>query len=64
MSVIALVVLLVGLGVIGWVVNAKLPISPTFKLIVNIVLIAVALILVMAAFGVWNEIKSIKVPQI
>jgi cation transporter-like permease len=64
MSVVALVLILCFLGVIGWLINAKLPIGPTFKLIINIVLIVVALIIVASAFGVWEEVRSVRVPKI
>jgi hypothetical protein len=64
MSVIALVLLLCFLGFVAWLVNAKAPISATFKLIINIVLIVVAIILVLSAFGVWEEVKSVRVPKI
>ncbi len=64
MSVIALVLILCFLGFIAWLVNAKAPIGPTFKLIINIVLIVVAIILVLSAFGVWDEVRSVKVPHI
>lgn len=65
MSVIGLVVILVFLAVIGWAVNVKgAALNPTFKMIINIVLIVVAIILVLSAFGVWDQVKGIQVPKI
>lgn len=64
MSVIGLVLILCFLGFVAWLVNAKAPIGPTFKLIINIVLIVIAIILTLAAFGVWEEVRSIRVPKI
>ena len=65
MSVIALVVILLFLAGILWLVNTKgAALNPTIKLLINIVIIVIAVILCLAAFGIWNEIKSIRVPQI
>ena len=64
MSIIALVVILLVLAGIAWLVNTKMPGSGTIKLIINIVLIVAAVILVLQAFGVWQEVKTIQVPKI
>lgn len=64
MSVLALVLILCFLGVVAWLINAKAPIGPTFKMIINIVLIVVAIILCLSAFGVWDEVRGVRVPHI
>jgi len=65
MSVIGLIVILLFLAAILWLVNVKgAAMNATIKLIINIVIIAIAVILVLAAFGVWDEVKSIRVPHI
>lgn len=64
MSVLTLVLILCFLGVVAWLVNAKAPIGPTFKMIINIVLVVVAVILVLSAFGVWEEVKDVQVPKL
>lgn len=64
MSVLGLLVLLIVLGVAAFFVNAKMPIGATFKMIINIVLIAVAVMLCLVAFGVWDEVRGMKVPKI
>lgn len=65
MSVLALVIILCFLGLILWLVNTKFgAMNATIKLIINIVVIVVAIVLVLAAFGVWDEVKSIQVPKI
>lgn len=64
MSIIGLVLILCFLGVVGWLINTKAPISAGFKMLINIVLIVAAIILCLMAFGVWNEVRGIKVPQI
>lgn len=65
MSVIALLVVLLFLAGILWFVNVKIPnLNPTIRWIINAVIIVIAVILVLAAFGVWDQVKSIQVPKI
>lgn len=65
MSVIALLVVLLFLAGILWFVNVKIPnLNPTIRWIINAVIIVIAVILVLAAFGVWDTVKDIKVPKI
>jgi hypothetical protein len=64
MTVLGLIAVLVVIGFAAWLVNSRLPVSGTIKLIINIVLIVIAVILVLMAFGVWDEVKSMKVPHI
>lgn len=65
MSLIALLVILIILAGILWLVNVKGgALNGTIKLIINIVVIVVAVILCLQAFGVWDEIKNVNVPKI
>jgi hypothetical protein len=66
MSVVSLVVILLGLAAVLWLVNSKATaaLNPTMKAIINIVVITVAIILVLSAFGVWQEIRGIQVPKL
>lgn len=65
MSVIALVIILVFLGVIGWFVNVKgTALNPAIRWIINAVLIITAIIIALSAFGVWNEVKDVQVPKL
>jgi len=64
MSVIGLVVLLCVLAGVLWLVNTQLPGSGTIKMIINVVVVVVAIVLVLAAFDIWDEVKSIKVPKL
>lgn len=55
MSIIELIIILAVIGLILWVVNRYIPMDPTFKQILNvIVLIAILLWLVSAFFGGFN----------
>lgn len=65
MSVIGLIVVLLFLAGILWLVNAKIPnLNPTIRWIINAVLIVIAAVITLAAFGVWEEVKGIRVPKI
>jgi hypothetical protein len=64
MSVITLVLILCFLGFVAWLVNYKVPIGPTFKAIINVVLVIVAVVLVLVAFGVWDNVRNVQVPKI
>lgn len=65
MSVIALIIILLFLAGILWLVNTKIPnMNAVLRWIVNAVIIVVAVVLVLSAFGVWSEVKSIKVPTL
>jgi hypothetical protein len=64
MSILTLLVILIILGVVGWFVNYKLPISATFKLIISVVLIIIAIWLCLDAFGILNQVRGVKVPSL
>lgn len=65
MSVIGLLIILLFLAAILYFINSKAPaMNGTIRMIINIVIIAIAIILVLVAFGVWDEIRGIKVPKI
>lgn len=65
MSVLVLVIMLLALAAGLWLVNVKgAAMNATIKLIINIVIITVAILLVLSAFGVWDQVKSIQVPKL
>lgn len=64
MSVMVLILILVVLGVVAYFVNTSAKINGTFKWLINAVLIVVAVLLILTAFGVWDELKGMKVPKI
>lgn len=65
MSVIALIVLLCFLAAVLYFVNVRFPaMNATIKTIINIVVVAIAIILCLVAFGLWDQIRSMQVPKI
>ena len=64
MSIIGLIAILCILGLAAWLVNTKLPMSATIKLIINIVIVVIAVLLCLVAFGLWDEIRGMRVPRL
>lgn len=58
MTIIGLVVVIIVLGLIAWVVNTYIPIPQAFKTIINIVLIIIALLVVLSAFGLLGSMNQ------
>jgi len=63
MSLITLLIVLIVFGVFLWWFNS-LPVDPKVKWIINGVVVLVLLILVLAAFGLWDEVRAVKVPKL
>jgi hypothetical protein len=61
MPLITLVIVLVVLGVILWAINAYLPMDATIKKILNGVVVLVAILFVLSAFGVLDSLSGIRV---
>ncbi len=64
MSVLALVIILLVLGGTAYLVNTSARVTPFFKTLINVVLVVVAVLLCLVAFGIWDEIRNIKVPRL
>lgn len=52
MTIIALVVTIAIIGLIAWLINTYLPVPQPFKNILNIVLVVIAVIIALNAFGI------------
>lgn len=66
MSVLSLIVILCCLAGLYWLINFKFgdKVVGPFKFLINLVLIVVAIVLVLYAFGILGEIKSVQVPKL
>ena len=58
MNVLVVILVLVIIGVIMWYVNAKVPMQPAIKTILNIVVVILVIIYLLRAFGVWDDVAS------
>ncbi len=61
MPLIQLVIVLVVLGVILWAINTYIPMNATIKTIINVVVILVAVLYVLTAFGVLGSLSGLRV---
>ncbi len=61
MPLVQLVVVLIVLGVLLWAINSYIPMEVTIKKILNVVLVLVAILFVLGAFGILDSISGIRV---
>ncbi len=61
MPLIKLVIILVVFGVILWAINTYIPMDATIKKILNAVVILVAILFVLSAFGVLGSLSGLRV---
>jgi len=64
MSLIALVVTLIVVGVLLWLVNAYIPMDQKIKQILNIVVVIAVVLWLLVAFGVLGSISNVQVPRV
>jgi type IV secretory pathway TrbL component len=61
MPLITLVVTLIVVGVLLWAVNTYIPMDPTIKKIINIVVVIAVVLWLLAAFGVLGHMSAVRV---
>jgi hypothetical protein len=61
MPLIRLVILLVVIGVVLWLINTYIPMSRSIKTILNVVIVAVVILYVLAAFGILGPLAGIRI---
>ena len=61
MSLIAIVIAIVVVGVLLWLINSYVPMDATVKRILNIVVILFLVLWLLKAFGVWSYLTSVHV---
>jgi len=61
MPLIQLIIALVVVGVILWVINSYIPMQPTIKKILNVVVIVVVIIWLLSVFGLIGDLSSIRI---
>jgi hypothetical protein len=61
MSLIAIVITLIVIGVLLWLVNAYIPMDGGIKKILNIVVMVVVVIWLLNVFGVLDSIRGVHV---
>lgn len=63
MSLISLVLVLIVVGVLLWCVNSYIPLDPTIRKIINVVVVLAVVVYCLYAFGLLPA-NDIKVPKI
>lgn len=63
MSILALIIILVAIGV-GLYFIQKAPIVAWMKTLITVVLVIIAILIVLQAFGVLDQVKSAQVPRV
>lgn len=61
MSLLAVVITLVFIGLILWAVNKWIPLEPWIKKTINIVIAVAVVIWLLRVFGVWGYVDKIKI---
>ena len=63
MPLINIVVVLVGVGVVLWLINSYIPMAGSIKSILNIVVVIAVAVWVLKAVGMWGCITSYRFTQ-
>lgn len=61
MSLITVIIVLIIVGVLLWLVNSKIPMDSTIKLILNIVVVIIVVIWLLKIAGIWGGVHDIKI---
>ena len=61
MPLLTVILVLIGVGVILWLVNTFIPMQGTIKRILNAVIVIVVVIWLLNVFGVLNYLKDIHI---
>ena len=64
MSLLAIVVTLIVVGVLLWLVETYIPMNPTIKRILEAIVIIVVVLWLLQVFGVLGSVGSVKVQPI
>ena len=60
MSLLQLVITLIVLGVLLWAINNYIPMDATIKKILNVVIVLVAVLFILSAFGILGSMQGIR----
>ncbi len=60
MPLLTVVLILIGVGVLLWLINKYIPMQGTIKNILNAVVVIVVVIWLLKVFGVWDKLLNIQ----
>jgi hypothetical protein len=61
MSLVTLVITLIVVGVLLWLVNTYIPMDGKIKKVLNIVVMVVVVLWLLNVFGVWGQLRQVRV---
>lgn len=61
MSIINLLIVLVVIGVVLWLINTYIPMQANIKKILNVVVVIVAILFVLSAFGIIGSGSQLRI---
>ena len=64
MSLVTLLIVLIVLGVVAYAIKTYLPMEPAIKTLLLWVILAVAVVVVLSAFGVCDALRAQTVPRV
>ena len=64
MSLVALVITLIVVGVLLWLVNTYIPMDGKIKKVLNIVVMVVVVLWLLNVFGVWGHLRTVRVTML
>jgi 1-acyl-sn-glycerol-3-phosphate acyltransferase len=59
MPLLTILLVIVIVGVLLWFINTCIPMQPTIKKILNIVVVIILIIWLLHAFGVWQHLSNV-----
>lgn len=59
MPIVTIVLVLIGVGVVLWLINRYIPMQSTIKNILNAVVVIVVVIWLLKVFGVWDNLMNL-----
>jgi hypothetical protein len=59
MPVLNIVLILIGVGVLLWLINKYIPMQGTIKSILNAVVVIVVVVWLLKVFGVWDKLLNV-----
>jgi len=59
MSLLTVVIVILVVGIVLWLINSQIPMQPTVKKILNVVVIVVLCVWILKALGAWQYLASV-----
>ncbi len=59
MPILNVVLILIGVGVLLWLINKYIPMQGTIKNILNAVVVIVVVVWLLKVFGVWDKLLNV-----